>query len=210
MLFRLSALWWRRGGLWKLPDRRDWLSRKLDLVLMGRAMLSEFNLIFCWWVELFSLPAPYLGPNYGGGKKTMVTSGKTSQACTAALSAPALQQATTNPRLCWRLLDTPRQVWVSLFWDHCSFPLDPSWCTQDSVCALQESNTQACVSSGSSVVGLMATSSNRAMPCPSLLHPGPPSLWQSTADLYLHRRGSNTVLSWSLWGPWVLVCTRFV
>ena len=37
-----------------------------------------------------------------------------------------------------------------------------------------------------------------------------PSLWQSTADPYLHRRLSNTVLSQSLWGPWVLVCTRFV
>ena len=27
---------------------------------------------------------------------------------------PTLQQATTNPRLHWRLLDTHRQVWVSL------------------------------------------------------------------------------------------------
>ena len=27
----------------------------------------------------------------------------------------------TNPRLCWRLLDTYRQVWVSLLWDHFSF-----------------------------------------------------------------------------------------
>ena len=114
-----------------------------------------------------------------------------------------------HPCLCWRLLDTPRQVWVSLFWDHCSFSLDPSWCTQDSVCALQESISQACVGSGSSVVGLTATSSKRAIPCPSLLHPGPPFLWQSTADLYLHRRCSNTVLSRSLCGPWVLVHTRF-
>ena len=30
------------------------------------------------------------------------------------------------------------------------------------------------------------------------------------ADPYLHRRCSNTVLSQSLWGPWVLVCTSFV
>ena len=35
---------------------------------------------------------------------------------------------------------------------------------------------------------------------PSLLHPDPQSLWQSTADLYLHRRHSNTVLSVSV-GP---------
>ena len=44
-----------------------------------------------------------------------------------------------------------------------SLPLSPgSWCTQGSVCAHQESISQSCVSSGSSVVGLMATSSKRA------------------------------------------------
>ena len=39
---------------------------------------------------------------------------------------PTLQQATTNPHLCWRPLDTHRQVWVSLLWGHCSFLLGPS------------------------------------------------------------------------------------
>ena len=34
-------------------------------------------------------------------------------------------------------------------------------------------------------------------------HPEPLSLWQTTANLSLHRRRSNTVL-------WVLVCTRFL
>ena len=48
------------------------------------------------------------------------------------------------------------------------------------------------------------------MPYPSLLHPEPLTLWQSTADLYLNRKCSNTVLSQPLWGPWVLVCTRLV
>ena len=38
---------------------------------------------------------------------------------------PTLQQATADPRLCQRLLDTPRQVWVSLLWGHCSFLLGP-------------------------------------------------------------------------------------
>ena len=38
---------------------------------------------------------------------------------------PTRQQATTDPRLCWRLLDTPRQVWVGLLWGHCSFLLGP-------------------------------------------------------------------------------------
>ena len=46
------------------------------------------------------------------------------------------------------------------------------------------------------------------MPNPSLLHPEPLSLRQSTADTYLHRRCSNTVLSQSLWDPWVPVHTR--
>ena len=29
-----------------------------------------------------------------------------------------LQQATANPHVCWRLLDTHRQVWVSLLWGY--------------------------------------------------------------------------------------------
>ena len=37
-----------------------------------------------------------------------------------------------------------------------------SWCTQGSVCALQESTSQSCVSSGSSIVGLVMTSYKRA------------------------------------------------
>ena len=49
-----------------------------------------------------------------------------------------------------------------------------------------------------------------AFAIPKSTAPRAPSPWQSTADLYLHRRCSNTVLSQSLWGPWVLVCTRFV
>ena len=55
--------------------------------------------------------------------KVMVTSFKRSHACTATLSA--LQQATTDPRLRQRLLDTHGQVWVSLLWSHCSFLLGP-------------------------------------------------------------------------------------
>ena len=33
---------------------------------------------------------------------------------------PTLQQATTDSQLCWRLLDTPAQVWVSFLWG-CSY-----------------------------------------------------------------------------------------
>ena len=40
--FILSALWWIRiRGLWKLPDGRNWLRGKLDLVLMGGAMFIK-------------------------------------------------------------------------------------------------------------------------------------------------------------------------
>ena len=35
------------------------------------------------------------------------------------------QPATVNPRFCQRLLDTHRQVWLSLLWGHCSFLLGP-------------------------------------------------------------------------------------
>ena len=114
---------------------------------------------------------------------------------------PALQQATADPHLHQRLLDTHGQVWVSLLWGHCSFLLGPG--AQGSVCALQESISQPCVSSGSFMVGLMVTSSKRrnlggSLPYPSLLHPESLSQWQSTADPYLHSRLSNTVLSQSV------------
>ena len=69
--------------------------------------------------------------------KIMATSFKRSHACTAIPSAPSLQQATTDPHLCQRLLDPHGQVWVSLLWGHCSFLLGPG--AQGSVCALQES-----------------------------------------------------------------------
>ena len=48
-----------------------------------------------------------------------------------------LQQATTDPRLHQRLLDTHGQVWISLLCGHCSFLLGPG--AQGSVCALPES-----------------------------------------------------------------------
>ena len=90
---------------------------------------------------------------------------------TATLSAPTLQQATADPRLCQRLLGLHRQVWVSLLLGHCSFLLGPG--AQGSVCARQESVSQSCGSSGGSMVGLMATSSKRPLPHPGLLHQSP-------------------------------------
>ena len=57
--------------------------------------------------------------------KIMATSFKSSHARTLHSVPPTLQQATSNPCLCQRLLDTYRQVWVSLLWGHCSFLLGP-------------------------------------------------------------------------------------
>ena len=69
--------------------------------------------------------------------------------------------------------------------------------------------TQSCVSYGSFMVGLMATSSKRAYVIPSLLHPEPLPLQQSTNDPCLPSRHSNTVLFQSLWCFVVLMHTRF-
>ena len=88
--------------------------------------------------------------------------------------SPTLEQATANPRLCQRLLNTHGQVWVSLLWGPCSFLLRPG--------ALKvlfvPSKTvfpQSCVSSGGSMVGLMATSSKRAYAIPRSTAPRAPA-----------------------------------
>ena len=49
------------------------------------------------------------------------------------------------------------------------------------------------------------------MPYSSLLYPEPCPCDSAQIDSrdYLHKRDSNTVLSQSLWSPWVFVCTRF-
>ena len=116
-------------------------------------------------MKLCSLPAVYLGPNYGGGNED---NGHLLQKVLLHVLLhsvpPTPQQATMDPRLRWRLLDTHRQVWVSLLRVHCSFLLGPG--AQGSASALQESVSQSCVSSGSSMVGLMVTSSKRAYAIP--------------------------------------------
>ena len=97
--------------------------------------------------------------------KIIVTSFKRSHAHTAALSAPTLQQATIDPHLCQSLLDTHGQVRVSPLWGHCSFLLGPG--VHNTLFVSSKSLfPQSCVSSGGSMVGLMATSSKRAYAIP--------------------------------------------
>ena len=105
--------------------------------------------------------------------KIMVTSFKRSHARTATLSAPnpaaGHHQPTPPP-------ETPGHSQASLGQSLVgSLLLSPgSWCTQGSVCALQESISQSSVSSGSSMVGLMATSSKRAYATPKSAAPRAP------------------------------------
>ena len=141
--------------------------------------------------------------------KIMVTSFEMFHAHTAALSIPTLQWATADPCLHWRLLNTHREIRASLLWGHCSFLLSHG--AHKVLFVLSKSLfPESCESSGGSMVGLMATSPRGLMPYPGLLNSEPLLLQQSTADPYCHRRYSNTVLAQSLWGLWVLICTRFV
>ena len=157
-----------------------------------------------------SLPTEPPGkPNYGGGNEDMETSFKRSHACTVVLGAPHPAADHHQPK---PPSETPGHSRASLGQSFVgSLLLSPGfWCAQGSICILQESVSQSCVSSGTTIVGKWQAPPRGLMPYPGLLYPEPLSLQQSTADLYLCRRHSHTVLVQSLWDLWVLVCTRFV
>ena len=91
-----------------------------------------------------------------------------------------LKQATADPRLCQRLLDTHRQVWsVSR-----GAPAPFSWVLVHRVLFLPSQSLfpQCWVCSGSSVGHLMETSSKSTYVIPRSADPEPLSLWQATAD----------------------------
>ena len=142
---------------------------------MGRAMLSKSLIQFSvdGWGCVPSLLFTW-GQTMVEVTKIMTTSFKRSHAGTATLSAPTLQQATADPRLRWRLLDAPWKVWVSLLWGHCSFLLGPG---AHKVLFVPSKSLfpQSCVSSGGSMVGLMATSSKKAYAIPRSTAPRAPA-----------------------------------
>ena len=210
MVFSLSSLWWRLRGLWKHLDGRDWLRGRLGLVLMGGAMLSKSliqfsvdgwscvpSLLFIWGLTMVEV------------MKIMATSFKRSCAHTATL--PARDSAVGR---CWPMPppETPGHSRASLCQSLVgSLLLSPgSWCTQVSVCVLQESVSQTRVCFGSSVVGLMVTFSKRAYATPRSAAPRAPApaaghCWPGPPQETLKR-----VLSQSLCGLWVLVGTGLV
>ena len=139
--------------------------------------------------------------------KIMATSFKRSHAHTAALSAPSPAAGHRQPT---PPLETPGHSQASLGQSLVgSLLLSPgSWYTQGFVSALKESVSQ--LSSGRSMVGLMATSSKRSYSIPRSPAPRAAASAAVHCRLMPCRRHSNIVLSQSLWGFWVLVYPRFV
>ena len=131
MIFILSSTWGIMiRGLWKLPNGRDWLWRKLGLILVGRDVLSKSLIQFsvdgrgCVPTLLFDLRQ-----NQVGVMKIMVTSFKTSCAHTIAFSTfdPAAGHCLPKP-----LPETPGQLQGSLGQSPVrSLFLSPgSWCAK--------------------------------------------------------------------------------
>ena len=106
--------------------------------------------------------------------KIMVTSFKRSHEYTATLTSPNSAAGHHQPV---PPLETSGHSRASLGQSLVgSLLLSPgSRCTQGSVCALQESISQSCVSSGSSMVGLMVASSKRAYAIPRSAAPRAPA-----------------------------------
>ena len=215
------SLWWLRiRSLWKLPDGRDWLRGKQGLVLLGRAMLSKSLIQFpvdgqgCIPSLLFDLRL-----NYGGGNEDNDNLPQ-KVLCTLLHSvSPTLQQATTDPCLCSRFLDTHGKVWVSLLWDYCSFLPGPG---AHKVLFVPSKSLfhQFFVNSGESMVGLKMTSSKRAYTIPQSAAPRAPSLaaghsWPHTSagdtqilkgrsgSVSVRSLGGHKVFLWALWASLV-------
>ena len=105
--------------------------------------------------------------------KIMATSFKSSHACTAALSA---RDPAAGHCQCMPLPETPEthgRVWASLFWGHHSFLLG-SGVHKVLFVPSKSLFPQSCVNSGSSMVGLMATSSKSAYAIPRYAAPRAP------------------------------------
>ena len=141
--------------------------------------------------------------------KTMVASFKRSRDGTATLSPPDPAAGHCRPT---PPPETPGHSRASLGQSLVgSLLLSPgSWCEEGFVCVLQESVSPVLCKFWRLYGGFIGDPFQfRPQPHPVLLHPEPLPLRQATANLYLHRRHSNTALALSLWVLWVVACTRF-
>ena len=120
-----------------------------------------------------SSPLFDLRPKYGGDNED---SGNPFEKvlCMHGFVLQTLKQATIDPCLHQRPLDTDKQVWVSLLWGHCSLLLDPGTHMVLFV-SFKSLLSQSCVSSGSSMMELMVTSSERAYAIPRSTAPKAPA-----------------------------------
>ena len=103
---------------------------------------------------------------------------------------PNLQQAAADPCLHQRLLDTHRQVWVSLLWGHCSFFLGPG--AHKVLFVPSKSVSPVLYKFWRLYGGLMVTSSKGVYAVPRSAAPRAP------APAAVHC-SPNTVLTQSLW-----------
>ena len=136
------------------------VSKSLTQFSVGRGSCVP-SLLFTWGLTIVEV------------MKIMVTSFKRSHACTATLRAPNPAAGHHRPI---PLLETPGHSLASLRLSLVGSLLlsRGSYYTQGSVCALQESVSQSCVSSGRSMMGLMLTSSKRAYAIPKSAAPRAP------------------------------------
>ena len=123
----MEASWWERltvGETGSCSDGQAVLSKSLiQFSVDGRGCVPSL---------LFSLK-----PNYGGDNED---NGHLLQKVPCMHYFTQCPWPCSRPPLTRRLLDTHRQVWVSLLWGHCEHTVSPgSWCAQGFVCALQES-----------------------------------------------------------------------
>ena len=139
--------------------------------------------------------------------KIMATSVKRSQVSTATLSAPNPTSGHCQPT---PLPETPGQSKASLDKSLVgSLLLSPvTWCVQGSVCALQDSVSPVLCKFWWLYGGGNGNFLQEGLCHTQVCCTQNPAPVQNPAGLYLHRRHSNTALSQSLWGLWVLVCTR--
>ena len=137
--------------------------------------------------------------------KIMAISFKRSHECIATLSAPSPAAGHRWPR---PPPEIPGHLRASLSQSLVeSLLLSPQcWCTQGSVFACQESVSQSCVSSSSSMVGLVVTSSKRAYAIPRSAAPSDPApsaghCWPIPSQKTLKHSSGSVSGSWYARGP---------